>query len=1081
MTIRAALTPILERSAFELAALATALLVAPGRLHAQAANGKLEGLVWDASGTPLADAQVIISGTAFFALTNPRGYYFINNIPPGTVSVRVVHLGHRPLEVGGLRVLAGQTVTQDYTLERAPYELVEIAVVAADNALVPRDEVTTKQRIDGEFVRELPVDGLLEVLQLQPGVAAYTGSVRGGRANETVTYLDGVPVSPVQRELGIAFPPNAVQEASLTTGATSAEFGNAMSGVVSIQTRSGGSRYSGSVSYETDEVFGSSHGWGLNRIEGSFGGPIARNLTFFLSGLVDGRQSPGGGRGIEQAPMFVSAGIDTTVTVPTEPGNPVSDSVGIIIPRFAVARGRCDEFATSANEGIRTNYGRPCGGVRTPYSPSTGLSLQGKLSYTYGSGSRLTLSYFGRRNRWRETFYENFYNLPESFGLKDRNDVATLEWTQNLARTSERALALQTYLSYQRDRFARSTLTPDSEQASRDPFGGLLLGSFDLLYDFDNFPLTEELVHDIDGEDPDAQVTPYDRETAARLETFDSYRNNAYAVPGWNDGGGPSGTLGLWLESRYVGRSVLDWQVDRHNRLRLGGELIRYTMGRYDDCCPVSAYLERPVYWDLFVEDRLDLGDVVLVGGLRLDGYRTGAFRDYVLDTVPGNPRFGEYVEHIYELPFGAEERSFQGRPLLISRRDPSHAYLSPHVQVAFPVTDRTNVRLSYAHQVQAPDFRFILGASDLDFGQTVAYEFGVRHAWSENVVFDVALYNKDNRASPAERKVTRHHPLTGILGTYSYLTNADFGNTRGVELRLDGRIGSVVNGMLGYTYQSARSTASDPFENASRAARSSDLIAGFLDPPPQAILPVRFSRPHSLAGAVSLTVPPGWRRGTLAGALFGDLSLYATLLYTSGTAYTPCPDVAGNEGTLSFFPCPQIGPIQRRGAVNSVRLPSLRQFDLRITKTFEIGRFRLIPYLDARNLLDFTNVNAVFAVTGTTTDDAHRRNVWTADSSAYADEAGASGVRMDDGSMDLRFEGAVASGCAAWVRADGLPAPPNCVYLIRAEERYGDGDHVFTLDEQRRASEALYHVGNGRHAFVGEPRRLRIGLEVTF
>jgi hypothetical protein len=374
-----------------------------------------------------------------------------------------------------------------------------------------------------------------------------------------------------------------------------------------------------------------------------------------------------------------------------------------------------------------------------------------------------------------------------------------------------------------------------------------------------------------------------------------------------------------------------------------------------------------------------------------------------------------------------------------------------------------------------------ILGETDIDFGQTVAYEFGVRHALSDDMVLDVVLYNKDNRASPARRTLFLHDPLTGVRGPQQFLTNADFGNTRGIEVRLDGRIGRSVNGTLGYTYQSAKSTASDPFENASRGARTIDAIAGIVNPPPQGILPTKFSRPHSLTGTVSVAVPPDWRRGTVAGAILGDLALFATLLYTSGLPYTPCEDVAGNVGAISFIGCPQIGPLEQRGALNSVRLPSLRQFDLRITKGFDLGRVRITPYLDARNLFDFTNVLSVFAVTGTVTDDADRQNRWTKDSAAYADEAAASGFRMEDGAMDLRFDGAVASGCGPWVRADGLPAAPSCVYLIRAEERYGDGDHVFALGEQRRASEAFYNVDLGLHAFTGEPRRLRLGVEVEF
>ena len=35
--------------------------------------------------------------------------------------------------------------------------------------------------------------------------------------------------------------------------------------------------------------------------------------------------------------------------------------------------------------------------------------------------------------------------------------------------------------------------------------------------------------------------------------------------------------------------------------------------------------MEKPVRWNAFLEDRLDLGDVVLVGGLRYDWFHSKA------------------------------------------------------------------------------------------------------------------------------------------------------------------------------------------------------------------------------------------------------------------------------------------------------------------------------------------------------------------------------------------------------------------------------------------------------------------------
>jgi hypothetical protein len=159
------------------------------------------------------------------------------------------------------------------------------------------------------------------------------------------------------------------------------------------------------------------------------------------------------------------------------------------------------------------------------------------------------------------------------------------------------------------------------------------------------------------------------------------------------------------------------------------------------------------------------------------------------------------------------------------------------------------------------------------------------------------------------------------------------------------------------------------------------------------------------------------------------------------------------------------------------------------LTRQFDIGRLGVTAYLDVRNLLNFANTLRVFHATGDIVNPADRQNAWSTDSSHYAAEARASGVYGGDGSLDLRFGGLAASGCAGWLSGGGRPAPPNCVYLIRAEERYGDGDHVFTIVEQRRASDALYaavgqssnFVARGRHNFTGNPRRLRLGLEVAF
>jgi len=1087
------------------------------------ATGKLEGRVRDQAGAPIVNAQVMIVGTAFNAETNPQGYYFINNVPAGTYSVRSAFIGYKSTQVDGVRVLGGQTGTVDIQLEQTPVEIEEITVVTQTQPLVPRDEVTSKQRIDGVFTDNLPVDRLNNVLALQPGVVASpttnTLSIRGGRTDEAVTYIDGVPVSPGFRGFGfatsagteIALAPNSLEEASVTTGSSSAEFGNAQSGIISVQTRGGGAQYTGSFGYETDEPFGTTGGYGLNRFQGSFGGPIWQNLGFFVSAGLEGQRAIAVGFDAEDSPMFVQAGIDTVVAVPSDT-TPTADITMVPVYNYAAYRGDCDDFASSPNEEIANNYGLDCQGIRTPYSARTTYNLQGKLNYTYGTGSRISLTGLASQFQGR-TFvqnraligqvltYGNLYNPDGLLAFRNWSRNLTLNWTQNLSKSAERALALETYLSYQKDNTLSGPMTRESELSTRDPFGGFLIGPIDHLFDFENFPINEELIENFRLNTAGTRRAPLDLENRPQYAAVDAFRNNAYGLYNRGSDGGDlqffeSGIAGLtntrlnmYQEDRYLGKANLDWQVDRYNRLKIGGEFTRYTIKAYshflDDQIFSEAYIEKPIRWNAFIEDRLDLGDVVLVGGVRYDWYDSRASRPAGFPAISTHPIF---------VNFGPD--SFFNDPT-VWKRDESHDYLSPHVQVSFPVTDRTNFRLSYAHQVQVPDFALVYNSintdvnlsntngvygTDLDFGKTITFEFGIRHAFSDDMVLDLAAYNKDNLSNAAGRLVSVLDPTAGAGATNNirFITNADFGNTRGIDVRLDRRFGNLFNGTLAYTFQDAKNTGSDPETYIDFGSRVLNALSGGNQPPPQAILPTDFSRPHTLAAAASLSFPEDWNEGTTVGSILQSVGLFATFRYASGTPYTRCNPGNTDQDVLSGDNCDREFP----EGLNGSRLPAFRQLNLRLTKGFAIGGVDLTAYLDARNVLNFRNIIQVFTQTDDIVNADEADNEFLSNQEDNLDEAERSGVPVDeDGTIDLTFGGLAdpRAGCGSWVTQDGLPGAPNCIYLIRAEERWGNGDHMYTAAEQRRASDALYNTIRGTHNFTGEPRRMRVGMELNF
>jgi hypothetical protein len=418
-------------------------------------------------------------------------------------------------------------------------------------------------------------------------------------------------------------------------------------------------------------------------------------------------------------------------------------------------------------------------------------------------------------------------------------------------------------------------------------------------------------------------------------------------------------------------------------------------------------------------------------------------------------------------------------------------------VQVSFPVTDRTNFRLSYAHQVEAPDFSLIFGGvntdlsvtntnssygTDIDFGKTITFEFGIRHAFSDDMVLDLAAYNKDNLANPTIRLIKLYDPLRHQSNDFRYLTNLDFGNTRGVDVRLDRRFGNIFNGTVSYSFQQAKNTGSDPFTYNAFGARIINAVSGGNEPPPQAIIPTSTSRPHTLAGAFSATFPSDFKQGSALGTILGNFGVYTTFRYASGTAYTRCdPDPnQGNEQITSGSVCNKGNYV---GGLNAARLPAYKTLDMRFTKGFNVGGLNLSAYLDARNILNLKNVLGVFVNTNDITNGTEYTKYITRDSLDLAQQASAVGVLGRNGEVDLTFKGAGASGCGAFATSDatGLQETQDCVYLVRAEQRFGNGDGIFTVDEQRAAWTSVYNANRGENNFYGPGRRLRLGLELNF
>src|SRR5438034_6313448 len=127
-------------------------------------------------------------------------------------------------------------------------------------------------------------------------------------------------------------------------------------GVISYVTGSGSATLTGHWRTETDEPFGDGSTVGYNRFEGEVGGPLpgVPQLTWFLSGTLQGQRSQYFGRGAADQPAFVLGPLDTLVQWTDGSGS----TQVVPLPQYVQWSGSCS--------GGGGNYGFACQGLRRP-------------------------------------------------------------------------------------------------------------------------------------------------------------------------------------------------------------------------------------------------------------------------------------------------------------------------------------------------------------------------------------------------------------------------------------------------------------------------------------------------------------------------------------------------------------------------------------------------------------------------------------------------------------------------------------------------------------------------------------------
>ena len=948
------------------------LMFAAGGLFAQLTTGKIEGTVRDTdTGQPLQGAQITIEGTRLGNVTNADGYYFILNLPPGRRDITITYTGYQKITITNQIILAGQTSTVDANLSSTVVELTGITVAGESEVLLPRDQTVSKQRLTSERMEEIPAQRLEDMLIMEAGVQiggrdaiGRSLRIRGGRLGEETMVVDGVMVrnftaDPFRQGQGwiydqevgsksedvspMEFSTSSVEEVDIITGGFQAEYGNAQSGIINIVTREGGSQLKVDIRYTTDEVMPRTADWGYNQMQLSVGGPVSPipNLYFHLSGEVQDEDDRSythaseGFRAIDQT--FVDRLNGAVRNDPIlGPQLPVytlemletghQSYMNLLQSKFPELYDANNplhqESLFSAPNPVRlpSNWGdRTLGAGKLTYSPMQGLKFIGSINrYRYqhsypngwgGDGNYFQTGLFYKGDLdWdkRDWGADTVLHVPQSLARKARTSNLLFGADWEIFRSAERSMAVQ--LRYTNVRSVENTNSSIKNNWERDTFLGFAV--HDVPFEIERFPNREG--------PPDGDLSWYpDGSLGWKMGVFvdNPFLSESYTAYYLN--------YNYLRETQNNYKADLDVQINRYNRAKLGFQFTQFknftfrTDYRATERNALNEFRYAPVIWGTYLQNRTDIGDFVIDYGVRLDGY------------VPRDN-------------WSLSAMDFYGQDV----NPQVKTEWSPRFDVAFPVTEKTQLRMSYGVFTQLPGLNTMFSGGnkgDIGYSRTDAFEAGISYLLSDDMVLDLVSYYRDVDGNIANKDYFRDWNAWADEERWrgwSYgVVNRDSGNIKGLDLKLQRRFSNNFAFNMMYTMQFSRTTGSAPNTPNLRIQWEEmyDPATGERYIPPDELRPIDTDRAHKFTYQFNYLFPEDFQVGTLANTILKNFRTFAAFSLQSGEPLL----YLGPTGNYHWTRADNASLTQQVRGYNFFRGRWYVNLDLRFTKTFRLGQTR--------------------------------------------------------------------------------------------------------------------------------------------
>jgi len=231
------------------------LLLLPAMALAQ--SGKLRGQITDQeTGEALVGANIIIVGSSYGAATDINGEYIILNLVAGTYEVKASYIGYQARTISNVRINSDLTTGLDFQLTAEGIQVGTVEVVA-ERPLVNKYNTNANRITTSDDIEALPIRGVDNILATTAGVVLQDNQIfiRGGRQDEVGFYLEGSNITdPMVGGRQVTLVQDALEEISVQSGGYTAEYGNANSGIIRQQIKSGTPDWKFSLEYITDNI-----------------------------------------------------------------------------------------------------------------------------------------------------------------------------------------------------------------------------------------------------------------------------------------------------------------------------------------------------------------------------------------------------------------------------------------------------------------------------------------------------------------------------------------------------------------------------------------------------------------------------------------------------------------------------------------------------------------------------------------------------------------------------------------------------------------------------------------------------------